>query len=108
YEFLHESVRATRTILDTSGIRGTRSHAVERTRTGTYSVAGRIVLQPTPEELAHLLPRILGAAASGTNYAVAETLPDFYLSIDRGAKVFTYAGCKIVKATFFGNEGSPI
>jgi Phage tail tube protein len=108
YEFLSESVRAEKTILDTSGIRGTRSHPKERTRIGVYRVGGRIVMQPTPEELANLLPRILGAAAAGQNYDLAEGLPEFFCTVDRVTRVFTYAGCKVVRATFQSSEGQPL
>ena len=38
-EFLSENLRKTGTVLDTNGIRGTRSHSAERTRNGTYTVA---------------------------------------------------------------------
>ena len=52
-----------------------------------------------------LLPYICGAAESTNVFALADALPEFYLMIDRGAKVFTYAGCRISKATFTGTKG---
>jgi len=108
YEFMSESLKANKTFLDLSGIRGTRSHPKERCRVGTYSVTGPISFQPTPEEMANLLPRILGAAPSGTTFAVAEDLPEFDVFIDRITKVFTYAGCKCISANFKGSSGSPL
>ena len=100
YEFVSESVRKSQQILDTAGIRGSRSHPKERTRDGTYTVQGTIRLHATPSMLALLLPRILGANASGTTFALAETLPEFDLLIDRVARRFVYGNCKIGKATF--------
>ena len=105
FEFITDSLQKLGAILETGGIRGTRSHPVERTRTGNYQVRGQLVLEPSPEELALLLPWILGAAASGTTYALAETVPERYITIDRIAKVFTYAGVKVDRATFSAREG---
>ena len=36
---------------------------------------------------------------------LAETLPSFTLAIDRVAKVFTYAGCKVNRAVLSGTQG---
>lgn len=107
-EFVSESVKKTGTILDTNGIRGTRSHASERTAEGTYTVAGQITLHPTPAVLDLWLPRILGANESTDTFALADTLPEFDLLIDRVAKRFVYGGCKVNKATFSGSSGQLI
>lgn len=111
-EFLAESLRATKTILDTSGIRGTRSHVSERTRAGTYTVSGSIVCNPAPDELNGLLQHIMGGApqvgtpVGKTTFPLAESLPAaLFFSVDRVAKVFTYDLCKIVRATFRASEG---
>ncbi len=68
-------------------------------------MGGRLVLEPTPQDLSVWLPRILGAAPDGADFNLAETLPSFTLTIDRVAKVFTYAGCKVNRATFSGSQG---
>lgn len=107
-EIVSESVKKTGTILDTNGIRGTRSHASERTAEGTYTVAGQITLHPTPAVLDLWLPRILGANESTDTFALADTLPEFDLLIDRVAKRFVYGGCKVNKATFSGSSGQLI
>ena len=106
FVFASENIRKRGTIVARQGIRGTRSQTADDTRVGTYSVSGTLVLEPTPEDLAIWFPRILGAAPSGTLYALAETLPEFVLAVDRGPKVFTYAGCKVSRATLRGSEGS--
>lgn len=108
FDFISESVMKRGTNIDHLGLRGTRSHSSERVRSSNFSVGGTISMQPCPEELALLLPWILGANASGTTFALAETLPSRYVTIDRGAKVFTYAGCKVARATFTASEGSPL
>lgn len=105
FVFASESIAKRGAIVEREGIRGIRGHQSDDTRTGPYSVAGQLVLEPTPEDLAIWLPRILGAAAVGTAYDLAETLPSFTLAVDRVAKVFTYAGCKVDRATFSGSSG---
>jgi hypothetical protein len=108
YEFLSESVRKTLTIVDTGGIRGTRSHAAERTRDGTYAVAGTLRFHATPAMLDLVLPRILGANESTDTFALAEALPEFALLIDRVAKRFLYDGCQVSRATFRATAGGPL
>ena len=105
YEFIAESLRKRQTILDTAGIRGTRSRHSTRTRLGTYDVEGTITLHPDPAALDLLLPRILGAAEAADSFALAETLPHFGVMIDRVAKVFTYSGCKVNRAWFRSRAG---
>jgi Phage tail tube protein len=105
FVFISESIVKRGVIVERSGLRGTRSHQALDTRVGPYTVGGRLVLEPTPEDLAVWLPRILGADPAGTTYDLAETLPSFTLSIDRVAKVFTYAGCKVNRATLSGAQG---
>lgn len=100
HEFVSEGLRKSLTILDTSGIRGTRSHPKERTRDGTYTVGGQIRMHATPAMLDLLLPRILGANESTDVFALAETLPEFDVLIDRVAKRFVYGSCKVSRATF--------
>jgi len=105
YEFVSESLAEQAEILDTNGIRGTRSHSKERTRQGLKQVQGQITLHPSPLDLDNLLPRILGAAESSDSFALAETLPEFNVMIDRVADAFLYSACQISKATFRGSAG---
>lgn len=105
YEFVSESLQKRSTILDTNGIRGTRSHAKERVRNGTYSVEGTVTLHPSPADLDNLLPRILGAAASGDVFNVAETVPTFVVEVGRVGQTFNYSACKVNRATFRNSAG---
>lgn len=105
FVFVSENIVKRGVIVERSGLRGTRSRQADDTRVGPYTVSGQLVLEPTPEDLAIWLPRILGAAPSGTTFNLAETLPSFTLAVDRVAKVFTYAGCKVNRATFQGAQG---
>ena len=99
YEFVRESLGRTQTILETAGIRGTRSHPAERTRDGTYTVQGTIHFHCSKSLLDLLLPRILGGGSSPT-YTLAEALPAFDVLLERIASRFVYGACKVNRATF--------
>ena len=93
-------------------LRGTRSQAKEVARAGIRRVGGPLNLQPTAVEMAKLLPWILGAAASGTTYALADTLPAKYVFVVRDdgtdGKFFAYNGCKVDRAVFHATRGGPL
>lgn len=93
-------------IMKTSGIRGTRSHPVERTRMGLIAVGGSINFIPGPADLDVLLRLIAGTAKSGNDFVLAETIPEFYVGIDKIAQQYLYSGCKMMQATFGGSTGS--
>jgi hypothetical protein len=99
YEFIGENLAKALTILETAGIRGTRSHPAERTRDGTYSVQGTIRFHCSKGLLDLLLPRILGGGTSPT-YTLAETLPAFDVLLERIADRFVYGACKVNRAIF--------
>lgn len=108
-DFLRETLAVNETFVDRNGLRGTRSHNIEATRVGLRRIEGQLVLQPTAVEWASLLPWILGANASGTTYALAETLQSRYVTINRSdgtdGKVFTYDGCKVNRARIYCAQG---
>ncbi|MBS0265643.1 MAG: hypothetical protein JSS02_27170 [Planctomycetes bacterium] len=99
HEFVSERLGKQLTILETAGIRGTRSHPAERTRDGTYAVRGAIQYHCSPSLLNWLLPRILGAGTAPT-YTLAEALPEFDVLIDRVAQRFLYGSCRVDRAVF--------
>lgn len=107
FEFVSESIRKTGTVLERDGLRGSRSHQGTAARLGPYGVGGTLVLEPNPEDLAIWLPRILGGAANGTSYPLAETLPEFDLWVDRVTKVFQYTACKVNRATLSASSADP-
>jgi hypothetical protein len=108
YEFIRESLAKRGTIVDTNGIRGTRSHHEMKTRFGTYEVGGEIVMNPDPAMLDLWLPRILGANESTDTFALAETLQPFGVLIDRVGGTFEYTDCYVNKATFRGQQGQMV
>lgn len=107
-EFLSEELRYAEAQAYNSGIRGTRSRVAERCRIAQGVVSGSLVLHPTPIELDVLFPLILGAAESNDSFALAETIPEFGVLIDRITRRFVYTGCRVSRATFSGSQGQPI
>jgi hypothetical protein len=105
FEFLSCDIGKRGTLIESPGMRGSRSYNKESVNTGPYTAGGSVVMEPRPDELVFWLPYILGAAASGTTFALAETVGEFYATVDKIAKVYTYAGCKVNQAVFESSPG---
>ncbi|WP_339730093.1 phage tail tube protein [uncultured Gimesia sp.] len=103
-----ESLVETQTIDETGGTTGTTEHISERTRLGQKRCSGTIQVPASRLALDTLLPLILGAAESSNVFALADTLPEFVMMIDRDEKVYTYSGCRIARATFSGSSGQMV
>lgn len=108
YEFISESVAMVQTHANSQGIRGTRSRLADRTRIVSEAISGTILMRPTIAEIDLLLPRIFGAATVAGVTDLSNSMIEFQLMIDRVAKVYTYAGCRISRATIQGSSGGPI
>lgn len=107
-EILSSTLKETVERIENEGLRGTRSRHGERVVPGLKRVAGDIVMNVNPADMDLDLPRILGAAESTDVFAVAETLPDFWVMIDEVAKLQKFNNCKVQKATWRGQKGQPI
>lgn len=92
-------------ILSTDGIRGTRQYPRTRTRVGPYTVSGQLTMPVSPLMMDYFLPMILGGNESTDVFDIAETLQQFYLMLDTGAKVTTWSGCIVSKAAFRFQQG---
>ena len=108
YEFVRENLRLIQNHVESQGVRGTRSRRKERTKIGSTDVSGSITMNPSVTEIDLLLPRILGGATAAGVTDVANTVPEFQVMIDRIAKVHSYTGCKVARATLRGTKGQPI
>lgn len=64
-----------------------------------------ILLEPTAEEFAVLLPLMGIPVTSGTTYTISETLSSFSMIIDRVAKVHTYGTSYVDKWILRGQKG---
>jgi hypothetical protein len=105
-EIISESIAKQGVILDTNGIRGTRSRDGSRVRTGPSKVGGQLSCYVDKNVLDVFLTYILGGTPTSQVYPLADALPSFYLMIDRVAKVFVYGPCYVGKATFSAAAGS--
>ncbi|HBL47657.1 phage tail tube protein [Gimesia sp.] len=103
-----ESLVESQTIDETGGTTGTTEHIVERTRLGQKRCSGTIRVPASKLALDTLLPLILGAAESTDSFALADSLPEFVMMIDRDEKVYSYSGCRIARATFNGSSGQMV
>lgn len=111
FDFQSEQLVCEEEFLDTNGVRGTRSRAVERNRQGNRRIHGPIELQPTTVELSNLLAWCLGGTPSGSptvTYPLGDTLSTRYVTVDRVAKVFTYNGVAVDNLTITGSQGQPM
>lgn len=99
------SIGKSGTHVPSHGVRGSRSHIAESVNDGPYSVGGGLRLEPRPDDLDDLLPWIMGATFSGSTITIGDTLTDRFVTVDKVAKVYTYAGCRVNTATFRSAAG---
>lgn len=103
-----ESIRSASTYLNGNAMKGTLSHHSNRTANGPIGVGGSFSFRPTSADLALLLPYCFGTAASGTTYALADTLGSFVIQKQTGSsgnRVFTYPTMYASAFTFAGGYG---
>lgn len=100
YDFLYSTLTKTQQMLQQRGMSGTRTNMVERTKPSPYSIGGNISMDMSPVVLKNWLPRILGAAAAGTSFATAETIPVFNVLLDAVGGVFEFNGCYVNRGIF--------
>lgn len=108
-EFISDSLRCYEEVANFSGIKGTRSRNTARSRITGRLVSGTQTFHPNPVSLDRILPRVLGAAEVVDVFALAETLPEFFVTSDRVTKVLTYSGCRVSRASFrAAGDGAPL
>ena len=100
-----ESLSEQAEIIETGGTRGTIYYNKERTREGLKRVSGSIQVPCSRIVLDALLPYITGGDEASNVFPLEETNQEFVLMVDRGAKVYTYSGCRIARASFNGTSG---
>lgn len=103
-----ESLAESQVIDETGGTTGTTEHISERTRLGQKRCSGTIRIACSRLALDTLLPLILGGSESTNVFGLEDTLPEFYMMVDRDEKVYTYAGCRVSRATFSGSSGQMV
>ena len=104
-EFNDESIVREQPRINNAGIRGTRSHASERTRKGNRRAGGSVSFEVTRSLFDIILPAALGATEAANVFDVAETIPDLYFLIDKQHDVYLGTEAKIGKLTISGTQG---
>jgi hypothetical protein len=108
-EFISENIQASQALLDTIGIRGTRSVPYGRTRLGVRTVGGSIVTNPSPAELNTWLPRFMGTAEAATDkFGLGDTFTAFGIYVDRVTEQFGYQDCFVTRASFRAQAGGMV
>lgn len=106
FDFRSEALARKDDSVNGNGVRGTRSHHINRVRAGLQKISGNIALQPNAYDLSLLLPWILCGTTVGNWHKLGEAAATRYVSIDRHAKVFNYATVGVGKATFKADQGA--
>lgn len=104
-EFTHHDIKQSIEIEQDEGLRGTRSRAMERLAQGNVKIGGSVEFEPTPAEVAFLLPLVTGNSTSATT--LTDALADTTVVIDNGTVTDTFVG-RFSKATFSGQPGKKI
>lgn len=108
-QILSESLTRQATLVDLTGLRGTRAHAANRVRVAGQTVGGTVNFQPTPVEMAAILPYALGGTPAGTSYPLAEALAAFALQIVRSDNIrFDYTGLRVNTLAITSSPGNVV
>ena len=89
-EFITHDIKETRELVEDDGIRGVRSRVLERVALGNIKVGGSITFEPTPAEMAILLPLVVSSSTSAT--VLTDAMADVTVVIDTVTKLYTYVG----------------
>ncbi len=102
FTFVSCGIGKTGTLAVSEGIRGSRSKIQETARKGTYTVGGPLVLEPAPDDLDLLLPW-LGMTENLDVFTLDEAITDRFVTVDKVAKVATYAECRVNRCVWRAN-----
>lgn len=105
--FFRESLQKKNTVIHPDVIIGSRQEASERARFGPSFYGGWVVLSLTPGHAALIFPWLLGADASGTTFALAETLQTMSVLVDKVTGVHEFYNGVINRAVIHGKQNGP-
>lgn len=107
FPFFRESLQKKNTVHHPDVIIGSRGEASERARFGPNFIGGWVILNLTPGHMATVFPWLLGADASGTTFALAETLQTFGVLVDKVTGVHEFYDGVINRAVIHGKQNGP-
>lgn len=103
-EFVSCDITEQKQIVEDDGLRGTRTRQMERVALGQTHIGGSITMQPTPADMALILPFVL-TAATGTT--LTDIMQDVTVVVDTFTKLSTYVG-RFSKMTLSGSPGKKV
>jgi hypothetical protein len=104
-EFVSDTIKQEIEVVQDEGIRGTRSRVMERLVLGNVKVGGNMVFNPTPVEMAFLLPLVTGSSTTAT--VLTDALADVTVIKDSGTVTDTFIG-RMSKYTFEFEPGEKV
>lgn len=106
FPFFRESLKKRGTIFHPDLITGTREEISERARLDAIFYGGWVVLSLNPAHAATVFPWILGADASGTTFALAETLQTLGVLVDKVTDTHEFYNGVINRAIIHGKQNA--
>ena len=101
-EFVSCDIKETRDLVEDDGLRGSRTRQMERVAQGQIHIGGSITMQPTPSEMAVVLPLVMGAGS-----LITDVMSDTTVVLDTGTQASTYTG-RFSKMTMSGQPGKKV
>lgn len=107
FPFFRESLKKKGSIVHPDVIIGSREEVSERARKGPNFYGGWVVLALTPGHMATVFPWLLGADASGTTFALSDSLQTFGVLVDKVTGVHEFYNGAINRAIIHGSQSGP-
>jgi len=105
--FYRDSMKKIGSVVHPMVITGDRSEHGERARKGPNLYYGQIVFGVSPSDMAFFAPYFMGTTASGTTYALGNTLLPFAVYVDKVTKQYGFYDCYVDKALIIGKQNGP-
>lgn len=110
HEFIYENVGSERKLEYTGAITGSLSRFKTGVREKSYLVQGTIAVQPSPTQLDIWLPRVFGAAPTGTADAriikLDDSPPTWDMLVYRENGIFAYRDCMVAQCIIRGKTSN--
>lgn len=98
------SLRGQHQLISAHGNRGRRGRDLSRVRRGNRRGLGNVVSTPSDTELDFILPMAMGGALTD----IGNTLPKFFVGVDKVADMFKYTGVVVSRLNLSAQIGQPV
>lgn len=104
-EFVSCDIKEKKQIVEDDGLRGSRTRQLERVAMGQTHIGGSITMQPTPADIALILPFVFNSASPAVT--LTDIMQDVTVVMDTFTELSTYVG-RFSKMTLSGSPGKKI